>query len=83
MKKWYYWLWLAGIWLIAAIANCIEGRNVVYPIAVVVIFSSLALSQFICEKHGEKGKKIFKLICVGVILLCIVFLLVAVIQFFI
>ena len=83
MKRWYHWLWLAGIWLIAAIANCIEGRNVVYPIAVMVIFSTLALCQFTCDKYGEKGKKIFKFICIGVILLCIMFILAVVIHCFI
>lgn len=83
MKRWYHWLWLAGIWLIGAIVNGIGGRNAVYQIVAMAIFSSLALCQFMCDKYGEKGKKIFKHICMGETMLCIIFLLAVVIHCFI
>lgn len=76
MTKWYYWLWLAGIWVLGAIMNYFEGRIITSTIIPMAVFLILALCQFICDKHGKKGKKIFKYICIGGFLLCVVSVLV-------
>lgn len=76
MKKWYYWLGLAGIWVLGSIMNYFEGRRITSTIIPLAIFLILALCQFICDKHGEKGARIFKYVCIGGVLMCIVFVLV-------
>ena len=73
MKKWYYWLLLAAIWCVAGIVNYFDGRTNYYLFQI-VIFLLLAPCQLICEKYDDKGRKVFKYICIGMILLCVVYL---------
>ncbi len=72
-NKWYYWLIFALIWIIAGVVNYFDGRDN-YFLFQIVIFLALAPCQYICDKYGEKGKKVFKYICIGVIVLCVVYL---------
>ncbi len=72
MKKWYYWLVFAGIWLIGGILNCVEGTSIVPTLPPCTIFLILALSQWICDKRGEKGKKFFRYICIVGTVFCVV-----------
>ncbi len=72
-NKWYIWLIYAGIWVVAGVVNYFEGRDNYYLFQIIV-FLLLAPCQFICDKHGEKGRKVFKYICIVTIALCLVYL---------
>ena len=62
MKKWYLWLVLALVFAISGIMNYIDDRSVLAQVIQVSIAILLAFIQLICDKKGEKGKKIFKYI---------------------
>ena len=59
MKKWYLWLVLALVFAISGIMNYIDDRSVLAQVIQVSIAILLAFIQLICDKKGEKGKKIF------------------------
>ena len=61
MKKWYLWLVLALVFAISGIMNYIDDRSVAQVIQVSIAIL-LAFIQLICDKKGEKGKKIFNYI---------------------
>ncbi len=78
MTKWYQWLYLALFCIAEMIVSCFksfESKN--YAAIFMGIMSGLmvvlGIVQFICEKKGEQGIKIFKYIRNIVILLLVVF----------
>lgn len=73
MKKWYQWFYLAAVWIVAGVVNYFAGRDNYYLFQI-LLFLALAPCQFVCEKYGEKGKRIFRCICIGVVALCIVYI---------
>lgn len=62
MKKWYSWLVLALVFAIGGIINFFDGKSISAQIVQVCIAVCLAFIQFFCDKKGEKGEKVFKLI---------------------
>ena len=62
MKKWYLWLVLALVFAISGIMNYVDGRSVLAQVIQVSITILLAFIQLLCDKKGEKGKKIFNYI---------------------
>lgn len=80
MKKWYYWLGLSLIWVLAAIFNYFDHKSIMGSIVSAVLFLLLGIGQFFCDRQGEKGKKWLNWIYAGVILLGVVFLLAAIIY---
>lgn len=74
-NSWYNWFVYAGIWVIAAFANYFTDREYKHYLFQIILFLLLAPCQLICEKHGEKGKKAFKYICICAIALCVLYLL--------
>ena len=77
MKKnqWYHWFLMAICWVIAGIFNYFDGKNIVAAIIGTLLFIALGITQLLCEKHGEKGKKVFRYICIGTIVLLVVAIL--------
>ena len=71
MKKnqWYHWFLMAICWVIAGIINYFDGKNIVAAIIGTLLFIALGITQLLCEKHGEKGKKVFRYTCIGVLIL--------------
>lgn len=59
--------------MIAGMVNYFTGSDN-YFLFQIVLFLLLAPCQYICDKHGEKGKKIFKYICIAAIAVCLVYL---------
>lgn len=75
MKKWYQWFYLSLGFAAGGILNYFDGRSITPSLISVGIFLTLAIIQFLCEKKGEKGKKVFKYISVAVIILLVLWLL--------
>jgi len=44
----------------------------------IALFSLLGVAQLICERHGEKGKRIFRYISIGAVAFCVAYLCAAV-----
>ena len=80
MRKWYYWLVFAAIWIPSAAMNFSRERSAgaAANIVQIVLFSVLGVAQLVCEKHGEKGKKAFKYISIGAVVFCVAYLCAAV-----
>ena len=77
MKKnqWYHWFLMAICWVIAGIINYFDGKSIVAAIIGTLLFTALGITQLLCEKHGEKGKKVFRYICIGTLVLLVVAML--------
>ena len=67
MKKWYYWFLLTLVFAAGGLINYFEGRSFTGSIVQVVLTTLLALIQFFCEKHGDQGRRIFRIISIIVI----------------
>ncbi len=77
MKKWYFWIILAGVWAIAAVVNAVDGRNffvIGYNLFAAVVFILLAVFQCICDQKGDKGKKIMRYIYFGTLIIVLILL---------
>ena len=75
MKRWYLWFVLAGIWVIAGIVNYFNDKTIIGSFVAVGIFSFMGIAQILCERNGEKGKKVFRFICIGVTIVLVVALI--------
>lgn len=75
MKRWYLWFILAGIQVIGGIINYFDGKTIIGSLIGVGIFSFMGITQFICERKGEKGKKIFRYISIGVLIVAVALIL--------
>ena len=63
MKRWYNWFILTGIYVICGVTNLIEGKSLLGAGIEIALTVFLAFAQLICERNGEKGRKIYRLIC--------------------
>ena len=82
MKKWYFWLVLALIWVLGGVINYFDRRSITSSIVVASILTFLGLAQLICDQKGEKGKKVFRYLSIGVIaLVCLAVLILLIIKF--
>ena len=75
MKKWYQWFYLALGFAAGGMLNHFDGRSFAPSFLPVTISLILALIQFLCEKKGEKGKKVLKYLSVAVIILLLLWVL--------
>lgn len=82
MKKWYFWLILTVLYAVCGILNYFDGDNITLDIVAVCITAVLAVSQFFCDRNGEKGKKIFKYICIAAIIVVVICLLSIIFKMF-
>ena len=79
MRRHIVWLLLAGIWLLAAVFNAIDGRNplaIGYNVLAALMFPVLTIGQIHFDKQGAPGKKRMKLLCAAafvLLILCLVF----------
>ena len=71
MKRWYLWFVLSGIQVIGGIINYFDGKTIIGSLIGVGIFSFMGITQFICERKGEKGKKVFRYISIGVLIVAV------------
>ena len=78
MRKWYYWFGFTLIWLLAALLNFYDGKNITINIIQAVLFFALGVCQFFCDKHGSKGRKILNGIYTGIFILIVAMILVAI-----
>lgn len=79
MKKWYQWLILSAVWLVAGAVNFFTDRPLpvlIFNAFCIILFAALAFCQYFLEKRGDKGKKILKGIYIAAIILCVIILLV-------
>ena len=79
MKKWYMWLVLGGIWVLAGTVNWFEHRPltvIIYNLFAAALFFFLGAMQYFCDKKGESGKKIMKLIYISALLAMVIFLVI-------
>lgn len=82
MKKWYFWFIFTLIWVVCGIINYFDGQSIIGPIVVVILSIFLGLAQLICDQKGEKGKKAFRYLSIGVIaLVCLTVLILLIIKF--
>ena len=86
MKKWWQWFILSGIHVIILIIRCYErakyindGRAVISGyLFTAILLAVLGVTQYFCDKYGEKGKKLFNRICMvsaTVLILFLIFIL--------
>ncbi len=83
MKEWVRWLVLDICWIVITVMNIVKGQKsknvIVADVAIIGLFSLLALAQYICDKKGERGKKVMKVLtivtCVVIALMFVMFLL--------
>lgn len=68
MKEWVRWLILDICWIVITVMNIVKGQKsknvIILDIAISVMFSLLVLAQYICDKKGERGKKVMKVLTV-------------------
>lgn len=68
MKEWVRWLILDICWIAITVMNIIKGQKsknvIIADIVFVVLFSLLVLAQYICDKFGERGKKVMQVLTV-------------------
>ena len=75
MKKWYQWFYLSVGFAIGGILNYFDGRQIVASIIQVSITVILGFIQFLCDKKGAKGKKVFNHISIAAIILLFVWII--------
>ena len=75
MKRWYQWFYLSLGFAAGGILSYCNGKSITPSLMSVAVFLILGLIQFLCEKKGEKGKKVFKYISVAVIILLVLWVL--------
>lgn len=83
MKEWVRWLVLDICWIVITVMNIVKGQKsknvIIADIAVIGVFTLLVVAQLICDKHGERGRKIMKALtivtCVVIALMFVLFLL--------
>ena len=80
MKKWYHWFYLSIIFAIAGIINCFDGKPMIAAIGQVSIPTIFGFIQFLCDKKGDKGKKVFQYISIAVIIMLAIWLIYLVLR---
>jgi|LSQX01.2.fsa_nt_gb hypothetical protein len=74
MKVWYQWFYLSLVFAVGGLINYLNGKPIIAAIIQVCITAVLAFIQFFCDKKGEKGKKVFRCISIGVIFFLLIWL---------
>ena len=82
MKEWVRWLVLDICWIVITVMNIVKGQKsknvIIADIAIIGVFTLLVIAQLICDKFGERGKKIMKVLtlitCVMIALMFVLFL---------
>ena len=90
MKKWWNWFLLSGIQVIICIIRYFErykyindGHAVISGyLSAAILFTVLGILQYFCEKHGEKGQKLFNLICKVTAIILFLFLIIILLKTF-
>lgn len=75
MKKWYQWFYLSLVFGIGGIVNYFDGKSIlasIIQVSITVIFSFI---QLLCDKKGQKGKKVFNHIGIVVTILLIIWMI--------
>ena len=67
---------LGAIFAIGGIINYFDGRSILAAVLQVSVTVFMAVAQLLCERHGEKGKRIFRYICIAMIVLLVVSVLI-------
>ena len=80
MKKWYLWFVLSAIFAASGVINYLDGKNIIGQIIQVILTIILAFLQLICDKNGEKGKRIFRNIEIGIIALLMIWIIIVLIK---
>lgn len=75
MKKWYQWFYLSLGFAVGGVLNYLDGRQIVAAVIQVSITLTLGFIQFLCDKNGEKGKKVFNYISIVTIVLLVIWLI--------
>jgi len=83
VKEWVRWLVLDICWIVITVMNIVKGQKsknvIIADIAITGVFTLLVIAQLICDKHGETGKKVMKVLmlitCVVIALMFAMFLL--------
>lgn len=83
MKEWVRWLILDICWIVITVMNIVKGQKgknvIIADVAIIGLFSVLVLAQYLCDKKGERGKKVMKALtavaCVIVALMFVLFLM--------
>lgn len=83
MKKWYLWLVLALAFAIGGVVNYIDGRSVIAQVVQVSISIILAVIQLLCERKGEKGKKVFNYIAMVLAIIIGIWIIAMIVGMFI
>lgn len=83
MKKWYLWLVLALVFAIGGVVNYIDGRSVIAQVIQVSISIILAVIQLLCERKGEKGKKVFNYIAMVLAIIIGIWIIAMIVGMFI
>ena len=74
-SKWYHWFLISLCWVVGGIINYFDGKDNTLMAIGTAVFIALGITQFICEKHGEKGKKVFRYIIIGTLIIMAVAIL--------
>lgn len=68
MKEWVRWLVMDICWIVITVMNIIKGQKsknvIIADIAIIGLFTVMVIAQLICDKFGETGKKIMKVLTV-------------------
>ena len=71
-NKWYHWFLISLCWVIGAIINYFDGKENILMVIGTAFFIAVGITQFVCEKFGEKGKKVFRYIIIGILIFMVV-----------
>lgn len=83
MKKWYLWLGLALIYAIGGVINYFDGKRVSAQVIQVSIVVILAFIQLLCDRKGEKGKKVFNYIAIALSIILGIWIIAMILSVFI
>ncbi len=83
MKKWYLWLVIGLIFAIGGVINYFDGRSILGQVIQVSITVILAFIQLLCDRKGEKGKKIFNYIGIALSVTLVLWIIVLILKTFI
>ena len=68
MRKSWWWFVLSGVWIFTTVLNILDNRSSIvigFNVFSVILFTLLGITQYLCDKKGEQGKRIFNWICAG------------------
>lgn len=82
MKKWYYWLILTLIWIVAAVINYLDNKSIIGALVVCCVSFLFGLCQYFCDKYGDAGKKVLHYIYVSGIVIAAFLLIVVLVKAF-